>query len=296
MNEGGWDRITRLMLGEGLLLVAMFWTTGMLQLLIGVFSVILLLTGISGFCLIYTFFGMNTCSTEAHILPLKKKILLGTLLIAIFLGGFVGSNFLTKKIFLEDFQKMNNAYKQALYNTGLEKKSESEQYYATFVMEFRSFEQKYQTYHPYAIVDGSEFEKQLGQISTLISLPEARIVGGDLSGAHTNLEAIRPVFQEMLKQNGFSLLSVSLVDFHDAMEKIISASDAQNSDEVLRVYPEVSEKLRNVESLENDAEIVAIRQNLETLMELARMQKSPELSKQAGVLKKSFVSVYLKRG
>jgi hypothetical protein len=92
------------------------------------------------------------------------------------------------------------------------------------------------------------------------------------------------------------MLAVYLVDFHDAMEKIIAASDAKDATQVITVYAEVDEKLKEVESVANDAEIQVIRNNLEAVLTLAREGKSDALSAKAAELKSSFVKVYLKRG
>ena len=48
----------------------------------------------------------------------------------------------------------------------------------------------------------------------------------------------------MFKRNGFSMLSVALVDFHDAMETILTAASAKDVAGVTSLYPSVSEKLK----------------------------------------------------
>ena len=106
----------------------------------------------------------------------------------------------------------------------------------------------------------------------------------------------KTIFQEILKRNGFSMLQVYLVDFHDAMEKIIEVADAKDSKGVIAVYPEVSDKLKAVEDIANDDEIKAIRENLDEVLRLATDGKVNELSAKAAQLKSSFVKVYLVRG
>jgi type IV secretory pathway VirJ component len=82
---------------------------------------------------------------------------------------------------------------------------------------------------------------------------------GDLHAAHLDLEKVRPVFQEMFKRNGFSMLSIALVDFHDAMELAMDAANAKNASKVIELYTPISEKLKAVEAEANDAEIQTIR-------------------------------------
>jgi hypothetical protein len=89
---------------------------------------------------------------------------------------------------------------------------------------------------------------------------------------------------------------VALVDFHDEMELILDAANAQEAAKVVALYPEVSAKLQVIEAETNDAEIQTIRQNLESLLSLAQEGRADELPAQAGELKSSFVKVYLKRG
>ncbi|MBK9714798.1 MAG: hypothetical protein IPO81_26380 [Kouleothrix sp.] len=92
------------------------------------------------------------------------------------------------------------------------------------------------------------------------------------------------------------MLSISLVDFHDAMELILDPANAKDAQQVIAIYPQVSEKLRAVEAEANDAEIQAIRANLDGLLSLARSGALDALPAQAGTLKSSFVKVYLVRG
>ena len=119
---------------------------------------------------------------------------------------------------------------------------------------------------------------------------------GDLKAAHLGLEEVRPVFQEMFKRNGFSMLSVALVDFHDDMELLLNAAGAKDPEKLVALYPQASEKLKVVETESNDAEVAAIRKNLDDLYELARSAQSEALTKKADELKASFIKVYLKRG
>ena len=100
----------------------------------------------------------------------------------------------------------------------------------------------------------------------------------------------------IFKRNGFSMLSISLVDFHDAMELILDPANAKDPQQVIAIYPQVSEKLRAVEAEANDAEIQAIRANLDALLSLAQQGAADVLPEQAGKLKSSFVKVYLVRG
>jgi 2-oxo-4-hydroxy-4-carboxy--5-ureidoimidazoline (OHCU) decarboxylase len=119
---------------------------------------------------------------------------------------------------------------------------------------------------------------------------------GDLHQAHLDLEKVRPVFQEMFKRNGFSMLAVALVDFHDAMELVLDAANQKDPAKLIGLYPQVSDKLKAVEAETNDAEIQDIRKNLDELLAMAKEARIDTLPAKGDVLKSSFVKVYLKRG
>ena len=92
------------------------------------------------------------------------------------------------------------------------------------------------------------------------------------------------------------MLAVTLVDFHDAMEKIIAAADAKDPATLISAYPEVDGKLKAVEAIANDSEIQNIRAKLEETKTLAEEGRIDLLSDKAAELKSAFVKVYLKRG
>jgi hypothetical protein len=295
-NENSLDRLIRAVLGEVFLLSAFFWVGEVLSIVLYVLGVITLFTAISGFCALYKLFGFDTLKKYPQALNSKIKYAFISLLIIILTVGSYYSIFFTKKFFLEDYNRMNNYYKQALFNTGQGKRQESIDNYERLVIEYKKFEDKYSAYHPYAIKGDAKFNNDITDISGKISLAKDKVYNGDLTALHKELEQVRPIFQDILKRNGFSMLAVSLVDFHDSMEKVIIAADAKNPLGVIDAYVETNDKLKAVEETANDEEIKSIRANLEALLDLAKNNKSEELSKKAAELKSSFIKVYLKRG
>ena len=287
--------MARVVLAAGLFLTALFWVGGALSVLFYVLAVVMFGTACSGFCALYRLVGVNTCKKPVEV----SKVTLGlfaAMIILILVGGGYASNFFTKKFFIEDFNVMNNFYKQTLFNTGQNKRAESIENYDNLVSELAVFQKKYKNYRPYAILGDGQFNADLETVSVKVAELNETIKTGDLPSAHIGLESVRQIFQDILKRNNFSLLAVTLVDFHDAMEVIIAEADAQNSQGIIEAYQMVSEKLVAVETEANDTEIQAIRQNLNALLDLAKAGKTEELSAKAGELKSSFVKVYLKRG
>lgn len=295
-NENLLDRLIRVVLGELFLLLAYFWFGGTLSLVFYILGAIALFTAISGFCPVYKILNFNTLIKYQD--KLSKKIIYLFVIILILLPtvGSYYSNFFTKKFFLEDYNRMNNYYKQTLFNTGKDKRSESIENYEKLVIEYKKFDDKYSVYHPYIIKNDIRFNDDLKKVAENFANANNDIYNGNLPELHKKFEEVRPVFQDILKRNDFSMLAVALVDFHDIMEEIIAAADAKNAQLVIDIYVKVDEKLKAVEEAANDDEIKAIRANLDSLLDLAKNNKLEDLSKKAAELKSSFIKVYLKRG
>jgi len=295
-NEGTADRLLRLLLSEVFFLIAYFWIGGWWQIAFFVLAMVILSTAIFGFCGLYKIIGVNTCPIEKKSSPLYVKIIFGIIFILIATVGSYYSAFFTKKFFLDDYNQMNNFYKQTLLYTGQDKREEAMTNYNQLVTAYAHFETKYTSYHPYAIKSDSAFNANIKTVSEKITTLKEAVSTGDLKAAHLSFETIRPIFQDILKRNNFSILAVTLVDFHDAMEKIIAAADAEDAVGLLAVYPEVDTKLKAVEETANDVEIQAIRAKLEEVAALAKAGQTDTLSSKASELKSAFVKVYLKRG
>ncbi len=295
-NVGTLDRGIRILVAEILLLLSIFWVYGIVQVVLFIFSVIILATAVTKFCGLYSMFGISTCPAyEKPVTPSKSFATIATV-VAIAVLGCYSSMFLSKKIFLEDYNRMNYYYKQTLFYTGQSNRSESISKYVNLVKEYDVFYQKYSKYRPYVIWGDENFNTDVANVRYKIASLESTVVSGDLTAAHKDLEGVRTIFQDILKRNGFSMLSVYLVDFHDVMEKFIDAANAKNASGVLSTYQEVNDKLRAVEGVANDDEIQTIRKMLEQVTTSARIGNVEVLPSQAADLKSSFVKVYLKRG
>ena len=295
-NVGVLDRVIRLFLSEVFFLLAFFWTHGTLQIVLYVLSFVMLVTSLFRFCGLYTFFKVNTCPVNEKSV---SKVTIGVsvlMFVVIAIAGSYYSAFFTKKFFLEDYNRINQYYKQTLFFTGQNNRTEAMSNYTNLVKEYSVFYQKYSEYHPYVTASDPKFNTDIMTVKDLIISLQNNVISGDLPATHKEFEAVRPIFQDILKRNGFSMLAVYLVDFHDAMEKVISASDAKDGAGVISVYQEVSDKFKAVEEIANDIEIQTIRQKLEQVTESARNGKVEVLPAQGAELKSSFVKVYLKRG
>jgi len=228
----------------------------------------------------------------------NQKITIGLLALSAFIiaAGSFGSIVITRKKFLEDFNQMNGYYKQALFLTGQAKRDEARAQYDLLTKEYAKFSAKYSIYRPYVIKHDNQFSNDLVSVGKIIVSAKDGVYAGDLPTTHKELETVRPIFQEMFKRNGFSMLSMALVEFHDIMEEIIAAADVKDVSLTLSVYPKVNEALLAVEKEDQSSEIKDIRKNLEILRQLAEQGKSDQLSAKAAELKASFIKVYLVKG
>ena len=294
-NLGHIDGMVRVFGAELSLLAAFFWTGGTARVVAYAIGAVLLLTAASGVCPLYRLIGTDIGKGSPS--PSKRlRIIFTVTAVLIAVAGSYSSVFFTTKLFLEDFNRMNGYYKQTLFNTGQDRRVESVTNYEALVAEYGKFAEKYAGYRPYVIRSDAAFDVDIRSVGTMIATLSAKVRTGNLPDAHKELEAVRPIFQEMLKRNGFSMLAVSLVDFHDAMEKVIAPADAKDAAGVIGAYPEADMKLKAVEEAADDAEIMAIRGNLEAVRSLAAEGKIDLLPAKAAELKSSFVKVYLKRG
>lgn len=294
-NEGPADRLVRFLLAGLLLIAAMFWVGGAWRVVLLVLAAISGVTGAVGFCGAYPLLKVNTLKGGANWS--RTKILVAGVVIAVALAAAAyASAFFTRKFFLEDFNRMNAPYKQALFETGKANRPAAVTNWDSFIVEHQAFQKKYGNSRPANFWADKSFAASVDSVAGIIASSDALVREGDLAAAHKRLEEIRPIYQELLKRNGFSMLAVYLVDFHDVMEKVLDPANAKDAAGVATAYVEADAKLKAVEEAADDAEIQAIRANLEAVRAAAESGDLESLPAKAAELKSSFVKVYLKRG
>ena len=112
------DRLIRALVGIALLELAFFWLVGGLQIGAYAIGAVLLLTALVRFCPIYRILGLQiNVSQKPKPSALSFALAVTLLLIAVVAGSYA-SSFFTRKLFLEDFNAMNDHYKQTLFLTG----------------------------------------------------------------------------------------------------------------------------------------------------------------------------------
>lgn len=291
------DRFLRLLLAVVLLETGFFWLSGVPQMLTYLAGAVMLVTGASSFCPIYKVIGVGPSAASCSRMPaLWVRVVAVLVLLGAVVAGSYASAVFSRKFFLEDFNAMNHHYKQTLFFTGKADREKAVSNYDLWVPAFEKFENKYSVYRPLAVRSDTQFSNDLGQVKAMMLAVKDAVISGDLHQAHLDLEKVRPVFQEQFKRNGFSMLSVALVDFHDAMELMLDTANGKDAAKTAGLYDPVNAKLQAIEAEANDPEIQAIRAELDALNALAKEGKLDAMPAQADKLKASFVKVYLKRG
>ncbi|MEI6671821.1 MAG: hypothetical protein WCL02_00175 [bacterium] len=96
---------------------------------------------------------------------------------------------------------MNDRYKQLLFNSGKEKRTESISYYEKLITAYALFQHKYTTYQPYVLKGDAQLTSDLEKVSLLLANIKEAVYSGDLLSTHKKLEEVRPIFQEIFKRN-----------------------------------------------------------------------------------------------
>ena len=294
-NIGALDRFIRVILGSILIALGVFWTVSVLQVVLILLGIIFSVTALMGFCPLYLLLKLSTNKSEVKLSG-TSAIALPIVLILALVAASLASVYITRKQFLENYNAMNSNYKQALFQTGQKNREEAIKYYTQLQSTYADFSSMYATYRPYAFWNDAQFSADLAGVDSIIKDAAPLVKDGDLTKAHVQLEQVRPIFQEMFKRNGFSLLAMNLVDFHDVMEKLIDDSAKKDSAAVIEHYAEADRLLKAVETELNDTDVQSIRQSLDILLKTAQDGKVDDLAVQAAALKSSFLKVYLIRG
>lgn len=294
-NEGIIERSIQATISLVLFFGGLFWVGGIWQLLFFGLAFVVGMFAVIGFCPLHALLGKEvSCSVEK--LTKGRIAFLFVYVVMLLAVGTYLSIFFTKKIFVEDFNAMNKDYKQTLFETGQEKRNESRENYDKLVVSYAVFKNKYSAYRPYSLRGDVSFDSDLKRIEEIILGAKNGVYDGDLKAMHLEFEKVRPITQDILRRNGFSMLAITLVDFHDSMEKVLDGANAKDAAKVIAAYGEASAKLSAVEQEADDSEIQAIRKNLDEILQLAKDGQSEKLPTKAAEFKSSFVKVYLVRG
>lgn len=297
-NVRGFDRFLRGLIGVLAGVLANFWLAGALQWAVYGVGATLVFTALMGFCPLYSVLGIGKGAAHAGAGGSTSfvPVLAVLAIVAAGAASAYASQLFSREFFLEDFNAMNGFYKQTLFLTGKGERENAVANYDQLLVAYAGFQAKYTAWRPVALRGDGAFAGDLDAVKGMLQGVEGQVRNGDLHEAHLALEGVRPVFQNIFKRNGFSMLAVTLVDFHDAMELMLEAGNAKDLDRLQVLYPQVDAKMKAVEAEAADADIQTIRKQLDALQKSAQDGQTEALPKLTDQLKSSFVRVYLQRG
>ncbi|MBK9714797.1 MAG: DUF2892 domain-containing protein [Kouleothrix sp.] len=147
-NTSTLDRIIRLLIGLALFQLAFFWLAGGWQLAGLIAGGIALATAALGVCPLYRLVRVRTDRADARPIGRLGALVSALLVVALLVAGSYASDFFTRKRFVEDFNVMNTPYKQALFYTGQNDRTQAVAHYDQLVAAYADFQAKYTSYHP----------------------------------------------------------------------------------------------------------------------------------------------------
>lgn len=197
-NLGTLDRMVRVIIAEVCLLAAVFWAGEDLKLALYLAAGVILIPVIKGSCGLYELLGWNSC----EIIKRNDKSIKTTFVVAAVLLAAVGglaSAFITKSIFIDDLERVNESLAIALKSTsdGSENSSTNLDELETTFADFRG---KYSRYRPPTVNLDDNFLAQANEISEAISASKKYILKGDLSSGQKELKRAEPIIRTMLKE------------------------------------------------------------------------------------------------
>ena len=168
-NVNALDRMLRALLGAIFLELAFFWLAGGWQIGAYLMGAVLIVTAAIRICPLYRLIGISTANSDAKA-PGKAIVAIAVvLLIVVVAGGSYASMFFTRKLFLEDFNTMNNYYKQTLFLTGKNEREKAITNYTGLLPAYQRFQEKYSAYHPYVLKRDSQLNSDLVRVAAMFS-------------------------------------------------------------------------------------------------------------------------------
>jgi phosphate/sulfate permease len=199
-NLGALDRMIRVIMAEACLLAAIFWVGEDLKLPLYLASAVILIPAIMGSCGLYELLGWNSCEIiKRNDRSIKTTFVVAAILLAV-VGGFA-SAFITKSIFIDDLERVNESLEIALNSTN-DLSENASMHVETLETTFADFMDKYSRYKPPTVKLDENFTSQERELAEAISSSKKNISNGDLSSGHEDLTKAEPIIRAMIKRQG----------------------------------------------------------------------------------------------
>ena len=195
-NLGTLDRMVRVIIAEACLLAAIFWVGEDLKLALYLAAGVILIPVIKGSCGLYELLGYNSCEIiKRNDKSIKTAFVVAAVLLAV-VGG-LASAIITKNIFIDDLQRVNESYEIAIKSAseGSESASINIDMLETT---FADFTDKYSRYRPPTVKLDENFTSQANEVSLAISTSREDILRGDNATALDELKRAGPIIRTMI--------------------------------------------------------------------------------------------------
>jgi hypothetical protein len=195
-NLGTADRLIRVIIAEACAIAAFFWAGENLQLLLVLAAAVMMIPAITGSCGLYEMAGWNSCEiVKRNDRKIKTAFVAAALLLAV-VGSFA-SAVMTRNIFLDDLQSVDEAYTQALQFTDQAETEGAAVQQEELERAFVAFQDKYSKYRPLTVKYDGNFTAQMNNISAAIAASKQEMILGNLSSSHEELKRIEPIIEQM---------------------------------------------------------------------------------------------------
>jgi hypothetical protein len=201
-NIGTLDRLFRVFLAEILIIAGFFWAGMEWQIILFLLAVVLLFQAATGVCGLYGMLKWNTCENIKRNNKNLIRASLALILLVAVVGGYA-SAVLTRDIFMTDLKGVEESYNLTIYYSGKDLGQESISSYEQLKTANAVFQNKYAMYRPFAVMFDGRLSGDMKNISLAVNSSGEDIHMGSLAKAHDNLEKARPIFQAILRRNGF---------------------------------------------------------------------------------------------
>ena len=197
-NLGTLDRMVRVIIAEACLLAAIFWVGEDLKLALYLAAGVILIPVIKGSCGLYELLGYNSCEIiKRNDKSIKTAFVVAAVLLAV-VGG-LSSAIITKNIFIDDLQRVNESYAMALKSTS-EGSENSSMNIDMLETTFADFTDKYSRYRPPTVKLDENFTSQANEVSLAISASKEDVLRGDNARGHEELKRAGPIIRTMLEE------------------------------------------------------------------------------------------------
>lgn len=226
----------------------------------------------------------------------KNKIIVAFVSVVLFsIGLSWWSDKSTMNEYLRDYSVFNDSFKKALYSTG-QNDVEAPNLLRELNRQFFLFKEEYTDYLPLRLRLGDEYGRLINMVDLDISLALTLSADNRNDEAHKKLEQVREKLNTFFKSVNISSFSISLVDFHDQMEKLIDYANNGDLAQIITSYQVADTSLTEVETLSGTNDLLEVRKAFEDFIKSAREGRLEDTKDKAKKMKSEFIKVYLSRG